>query len=168
MKKLVVVLVAMIASVTAAVAQNYMVVDSEKIFKSMTEYTSALSELETLSEKYQESVDAKFETLAQNYNTYAAQRNTLSAAERTARESAILKEEEAAEEFQAKYFAEDGELMERRIELISPIQKRVFDAIENYSEANGFDLVLDLASNATILYKSNRVDRTEAIIELLK
>ncbi len=168
MKRLVVLLVAMIASAASVAAQNYMVVDSEQIFKSLTAYTSALTELETLGERYQTAVDTKFSAVETLYNSYMAQRNSLSATERAARESEILKAEEAANEYQESIFSTEGLLMERRIELISPIQTRVFETIESYAVTNGFDLVIDIAANATILYKSANVDRTTAIINLLK
>lgn len=168
MKRLVILFVALFASVATLSAQNYMVVDSEQIFKSIDAYNSALTELETLSERYQQSVDAKFTAVENLYNTYVAQRNSLTASERTARESAILEKEEEANEYQESIFSTDGALMKRRIELIQPIQSRVFETIEAYAKINGFDLVLDLASNATILYKSAAVDRTNAIINMLK
>ncbi len=168
MKRLVVFLVAIFASVTSLAAQNYMVVNSEQIFKSITAYNSALTELETLASRYQVSVDAKFSDVEQLYNTYMAQRNSLTAAQRTQRESDILKAEEDANEYQESIFSTEGELMARRIELISPIQSRVFETIESYAVTNGFDLVIDLSSNATVLYNSDRVNRTSEIINLLK
>ncbi len=168
MKKLAVLFVAIFASMASLSAQNYMVVDSEKIFKSIAAYNSALTELESLAERYQASVDAKFSEIETIYNTYVAQRNSLNAAQRTSYESEILKMEEAANEYQESIFSTEGSLMQRRIELISPIQSRVFETIEAYAKLNGFDLVLDLASNATILYKSAAVDRTEAVINMLK
>ncbi|MFI3316914.1 MAG: OmpH family outer membrane protein [Rikenellaceae bacterium] len=168
MKKIVVFLVAIFASVASLSAQNYMVVDSEKVFKSIAEYNTALSELETLSASYQKSVDAKFEEVESLYSTYMSRRTSLTEAQRSAYESQILEKESEANEYQESLFSNDGSLMERRIELISPIQTKVFAAIENYAKANGFDLVLDLASNATVLYKSDKIDRTEAVIAYLK
>lgn len=168
MKRLLVVAVALIASISTLSAQNYMTVDSEKIFTSLTDYNTAIKEVETLSTTYQANVDKRFEEVQNLYNNYVAQRNTLSATERDARESAILKAEEEANLYQETIFSTDGELMKRRVELISPIQKRVFEAIEAYAKANGFDLVLDTTSNATILYKAENIDRTEAIIAILK
>ncbi|MFR9503372.1 MAG: OmpH family outer membrane protein [Rikenellaceae bacterium] len=168
MKKLLVLTIAIIASLSALAAQNYMVVDSEQIFKSMPDYNSALSELESLAEGYQKNVDAQFEAVETLYTTYMAQRNSLTTAERTARESEILKKEEEANEYQESIFSTDGSLMKRRLELISPIQKKVFEAIESYAKANGFDMVIDLASNATVLYYSEQVNRTDAIITILK
>ena len=168
MKRLLILFVAIIASLTNLAAQNYMVVNSEQIFKSITAYNSALTEIETLSQRYQTGVDAKFNAVEQMYNSYIAQRNSMTAAQRTARESEILKAEEEANEYQESIFSTEGELMKRRIELISPIQSRVFETIESYAITNGFDLVIDLSSNATVLYNSERVDRTTDIINLLK
>ncbi len=167
MKRLTLVCLALIASVVSLSAQNYMVVNSETIFKSLTAYNSALTELETLSTRYQASVDAKFEGVETLYTTYMAQRNSLSAADRAARESEILKKEEEANEYQESIFSTDGALMQRRLELISPIQSRVFETNEAYAKLNGFDLVIDIASNATLLYYSQAVDRTTEVVKML-
>ena len=43
-----------------------------------------------------------------------------------------------------------------------------FVAIEKYAREQGCDLVLDSASNATMLYCSPAVNHTEQIIALLK
>ncbi len=168
MRKIVVLLVAIIASVSVLSAQNYMVVDSEKVFTSLTEYNKALSEIEALSTSYQSNVDSRFAKVETMYNSYVAERGNLSTTARAARESEILKAEEEANLYQETIFSAEGELMKRRLELISPIQQRVFAAIEAFAKANGFDLVLDTASNATILYKSSAVDKTDAIIATLK
>ena len=58
--------------------------------------------------------------------------------------------------------------MKKRLELIQPIQKQVFDAIDTYAKANGIDLVLDAASNPTLLFNSTAIDRTDAVIKTLK
>ncbi len=168
MKKLAIILAAIFASTAALSAQNYMVVNSEDVFKSIPEYTAALSELDLLAEGYQKSVDEKFEQVENLYNMYVAQRNSITAADRASRESEILKKEEEANEYQESIFSTEGVLMQRRVELISPIQKRVFAAIESYAKVHGFDLVLDLASNSTILYYSESANRTDAVIQSLK
>ena len=59
-------------------------------------------------------------------------------------------------------------MVKKRIELIQPIQKRVFSAIDSYAKAGGYDMVLDSAANAAMLYSSESVNHTQKIIELLK
>lgn len=153
---------------TNAMAQNYVVVDSEKIFKSIDAYNIALSSLDTLAEQYQEAVDKKFEQVESLYQNYMARKSTLTESARKSVEEQILKLEAEAVAYQESIFSEQGELFKKRVEVIAPIQTMVFTAIENYALANGFDLIMDLASNPTMLFTSAKIDRTEAIIDLLK
>lgn len=149
-------------------AQNYILVNSEKVFKSIDAYNSALNELDNLAEQYQNLVDAKFAEVETLYNNYMNQKATLSAAARQARENAILTKEKEAAEYQEGIFGTDGSLMKKRLELIQPIQKKVFDAIAAYAAEAGADMVLDSANNATLLYNAPKVDRTQQVIEALK
>ncbi len=168
MKRMIVALVALVLSVTAVSAQNYMVVDSEKVFKSIEQYNNALTQLETLAQNYQSRVDAKFQEVETLYNNYIAQRAALSEAMRQQREQQILQREQEATEYQESIFGTDGELMKKRMELIQPIQQKVFQTIENFSKQYGYDLVIDISANPTVLYYSSRVDFTQRIIEALR
>ena len=168
MKRAILAIVAMVMTVGMATAQSYMVVDSEKVFKSIDAYNNALEQIEALSAEYQKQVDAKFEEVETLYNNYMMQRASLSSTLRQQQEQTILQKEAEATKFQESLFGTDGALMKRRIELIQPIQKRVFDAIEGFSKQYGYDLVIDISANPTVLYYSEKVNFTERIIETLK
>jgi outer membrane protein len=92
----------------------------------------------------------------------------MSAASQAAAENQILAKEQEATKFQESIFGTDGTLMKKRIELIQPIQQRVFKAIEEYAKEKGYELVLDIAQNAEVLYYSPKADHTQAIIERVK
>lgn len=149
-------------------AQNYAIVNSEKIFTSIDAYNQAVTTLNTLGETYQKQVDAKFQEVEALYNNYMVQKAQLSEKARESRESDILAKEQAATEFQESIFGKEGTLMKKRLELIQPIQKKVFDAIEQYAKDHAIDLVLDAASNPTLLYNSTAIDRTEDVIRIVK
>ncbi len=168
MKKLAILVVATIVSAMTITAQNYMVVDSKKIFESLEEYTQALETIDAEGEEYQKSVDAKFDYVESMYNNYTLRANSLSSSERATYESRITELENKAIEYQESIFSSNGVLMKRRLELLAPIQTKVFEAIEVYAKRNKFDLVLDETSNATILYKSEAVDHTQGVIMELK
>ena len=158
----------LLLSVTALAAQNYIVVNSEKVFKSIDAYNQALTELDELARQYQQQVDNRYALIEQLYQNYVAQKASLTAATRQQRENDILEREKEAQEYQESIFGAEGTLMKKRQELIQPIQKRVFDAIEAYAKQAGADLVLDASNNPTLLYFNTPVDRTEAIIQALK
>lgn len=168
MRRFIFAVMAMVLSLGVASAQNYMVVDSEKVFKSLPEYNNALEQIESISQSYQSAVDAKFKEVEDFYNSYMQRRASLSATSRQQAEQMILDMEAKATEYQESLFGTDGELMKKRMELIQPIQQRVFDAIERFSMQNGYDLVIDIAANPTVLYYSDKVNFTQRIIDSLK
>lgn len=158
----------LLLSLTTLAAQNYIVVNSEKVFKSIDAYNKALTELDELARQYQTQVDAKYADVEQLYENYMSQKASLSAQSRQTRENAILEREKEAQQYQESLFGTDGTLMKKRQELIQPIQKRVFDAIDHYAKQQGVDMVLDSSNNPTLLYNSERIDRTQSIIDALK
>ena len=80
MKKIFLMLALTFGLATMASAQNYAVVNSEKVFKSIEAYNDALKQLDTLAEQYQKQVDEKFEAVETLYNTYMERKSSLSAA----------------------------------------------------------------------------------------
>ena len=167
MKRLILIAVFVLTTGTLA-AQNYIIVNSEKVFKSIDAYNTALSTLDKLAEQYQDLVDAKFAEVETLYNNYMNQKASLTAATRQTRENDILAKEKAAQEYQETLFGNDGTLMKKRVEMIEPIQKKVFSAIEAYAKQVGADVVLDSANNPTLLYSNPSVDRTQQVIDVLK
>ena len=167
MKRLILIAVFVLTTGTLA-AQNYIIVNSEKVFKSIDAYNTALSTLDKLAEQYQDMVDAKFAEVETLYNNYMNQKASLTAATRQTRENDILAKEKAAQEYQETLFGNDGTLIKKRIEMIEPIQKKVFAAIEAYAKQAGADVVLDSANNPTLLYTNPSVERTQQVIDALK
>ncbi|MDE5707706.1 MAG: OmpH family outer membrane protein [Alistipes sp.] len=168
MKRLTLLVFAFIATLGTLSAQNYIVVDSEKIFKSLDDYNTAIASLDRMAEEYQQRIDDEYEAIASLYAEYKAQEATLSAYLRQQQQNTILSREEAIEKFQRETFGPEGTLMKKRLELIQPIQKRVFEALSRYAAAKGYDLILDSASNPTLLYHGPKTDHTQALIEFIK
>ncbi len=168
MKRIILTAMFALATLGIASAQKYFVINSEMVFKSLDSYNNAIAQLDNLAKQYQAEVDNKFKSIETLYNSYMAQKSSLSASTRATVEQQILQKEQEAQKYQQEIFGEDGTLMKKRVELIKPIQTKVFATIEKYAKENGYDLVLDKASNASMLYSSDAIDKTSEIIEELK
>ncbi len=168
MKKIIIFSVMVFCGISSLLAQNYMVVDSKAIFSSLSEYTAALETIEELGKGYQSQVDAKFSEVESMYNSYMSRQSTMNTSERAVAQSRVERAESEAVAFQESLFSQNGTLVKRRVEILAPIQERVFGAIESYAKLHNFDMVLDEASSPTVIYKSSKIDHTTAIIELLK
>ena len=168
MRRSILALLVAVAMCGVVSAQKLCVIDSEKVFKSIAAYNEAMTSLDKLSKEYQQTVEAKYKQVETLYNQYQAQKASLNESARQSVEQQILTLEQEAQKLQQSLFGTEGQLMKRRVELIEPVQKRVFAAIEKYAEQNGYDLVLDKASNVSLLYSSKAVDHTQQIIEMVK
>ena len=85
MKRFILTLTAILGLAAAVSAQNYAVVNSEKIFKSIAKYNEAIEQLDAMANEYQKQVDAKFEEVEKVYNAYMSRRSQLSAASQAAK-----------------------------------------------------------------------------------
>lgn len=149
-------------------AQNFIVIDSEKVFKSIDAYNTAIARLDELAQEYQQQVDDRFAKVETLYNQYMAQKTSLSASARQARENAILALEKEAADYQESIFGQEGTLMKKRVELIEPIQKEVFAAIERYARKIGARAVIDSSNNPTLLYADPEAEHTQQVIATLQ
>ena len=86
MKRLILTIALVLGLSVAASAQNYAVVNSEKIFKSIEAYNAAIKQLDELADGYQKQVHEKFAEVERLYNAYMARRSSLSAASQQANE----------------------------------------------------------------------------------
>lgn len=168
MKKIAILAVMLVAFATAAVAQKHMVVNTEKIFKALPAYAQAIDSIDRLAKQYQSVIDTNYANIEKQYNDYQAQKQYLTESARRTREDAIMAREAEVEKYQEDKFGQEGEIIKKRVELIKPIQDKVFGVISQYAQNNGYTLVIDLSSNPSVIYSSPAVDKTEEIIKLLK
>ncbi len=159
---------ALAASVNIAAAQSAIVVDSQKVLDSMKEYKTATAQLEELTEAYKAGVEAKFESVENLFNDYAARKSSYTTAQAQAKEKEILAKESEATGYQERHFGAEGTIAKRQLELMKPIEEKVREAIAKYAEANNVELVIDATSNMTVLYTTPGADRTAQIISALK
>lgn len=168
MKKLIVLFVLVLGTLGSAWAQGYAFVNSELIFKSQTDYNDAIKQLDELSALYQKNIDDAYAELDKTYNNFVAQKNYLSETNQKVREDEIVAREKEIKKYQEDVFGQEGDLMKKRVELIKPIQDRVFEAINQYATTNQLGMIVDRANNQTLLYYSPALDKTDEIINMLK
>lgn len=169
MKKLIVISAALLlCSVTSSFAQKYFMVSSEEIFKSLAEYNQAIETLDKMEAQYIENIENAYELIEEQYNTYKEQANFLSESNRSLKEAQIIENEKKVTEYQEKTLGDNGDLIKKRIELIQPIQEKVFGVIETYAQSQGYDMVIDIATTPSIIYYKPELDKTNEIIESLK
>ncbi|TVQ80345.1 MAG: OmpH family outer membrane protein [Flavobacteriales bacterium] len=147
--------------------QRIAIVDTEKILRRIPEYNSAQKELDQLSGNWEGEVEALMMEAQALAKSYRAEKVLLTEEMRREREEAIAKKEKEARELQRKYFGPKGELFQKRMEMVKPIQDQVYNAIQDVALQRKYDLVLDRANALTILYVSEKMDISDEVLAKL-
>jgi outer membrane protein len=152
---------------SSANAQRFAYVDSEYILSQMPAYKSAQTQIDELSKKWQEEIDAKFEEIDKLYKTYQAEKVLLTKDLQTKRENEIIEKEREAKKLQNDKFGYEGELFKKRQELIKPVQDKVYDAINKVAKNNGLDFIFDKSGDMLMLVSNPKFDRSDEVLEEL-
>lgn len=167
MKKIAVILLAAAASVLAASAQKFALVDMEYIFKNIPAYEMANEQLNQLSQRWQKEVEAIGKEAETMYQNYLSDKVFLTEEQVKKREEEIVAKEKAATELRFKYFGPEGELYQKRQTLLKPIQDDVYNAVKKVAEERGYQTIFDRASSTEIIYASPRIDVSNEVLAKL-
>ena len=83
------------------------------------------------------------------------------------RESEIINKEKDAKELQRKRFGPEGDLYKKRTELVKPIQDKVYNAIQDFSNEKRYDIIFDKSSNLIMLFSNPDLDKSDDILKIL-
>ena len=147
--------------------QKIVYVDSEYIMENIPEYGDAQEELNALSTKWQKEVKAVYDKVSEMYSKYQTEMLLLSEDQKRAREQAIVDKEQEAKNLQMQYFGSEGQLYQKRTELIQPIQEKVYTAMKEVAQTKNYAFVLDLASGTSVLYASDKNDISDDVLDQL-
>lgn len=167
MRKLFIIAMLLGAFGLSASAQKFALVDMEYILSNIPAYERANEQLNQISRRWQdevEALDAEAKTLYRNYQNEAM---FLSESQKQEREAAIIAKEREAADLKKKYFGPEGELYQKRQSLIGPIQEEVYNAVKGIAQAKGFQLILDRASDNGIIFASPAIDISNEVLTKL-
>jgi outer membrane protein len=148
-------------------AQKFALVDMEYILKNIPAYERANEQLNQVSKQWQAEVDALTTEAQTLYKNYQNEVVFLSKEQKKDRQDAIVEKEKQAADLKKQYFGPEGELYKKRNALMSPIQEEIYNAVKDIAEQRGYQLVLDRASDAGIIFGSPKIDISSEVLRKL-
>ena len=147
--------------------QKFAYVDSDYILSNIPEYADAQEELNAMSTQWQNEVKAVYDKVSEMYKKYQTEMVLLSEDQKRAREQDIVNKEQEAKNLQMQYFGAEGQLYQKREELVQPIQEKIYNALTEVSQTKGYTFVFDMASGTSILYASEKADISDDVLDQL-
>ena len=148
-------------------AQKFAYVDSDYILERLPEYGSAQDQIEKLSLNWQSEIEEVYQEIDLMYKKYQADKILLTQEMKNKRESDIINKEKEAKELQRKRFGPDGDLYKKRQELVKPIQDKIYNAIQDFSNEKRYDIIFDKSSNLIMLFSNPSLDKSDDILKML-
>lgn len=148
-------------------AQKFAFVDTEYVLGKVPAYESAQDQLDQVSERWQQEVDALLDEVKTLYKNYQNDLVFLSDEMKVKRENAIVEKEQEAKELRKTYFGSEGELYKKRESLIKPIQDEVYNAVKEVAKEGGYAVIYDKTSAANVIYAAPALDVSDKVVEKL-
>jgi len=167
-KSLLVSILAVFALSTHGLSQRIAYVDLNEVLSSMDDYNQAQEELDAIAEKWRQEINQDYDKIKGLYNKYQAEQVLLSDEAKSKQENEIMDLEKKVRDMQRKRFGPEGDLFRKREELVTPIQEKIFDAVEDYASERGYDFIFDKNSATGMLFGNPRFDKTSDLINRLK
>ncbi len=164
MKKMFLSLLLIMTTILSAQAQKFALVDMEYILKRIPAYEQANREIESLSKQWQSAIEAKANEAKALYEAYQKTSERMSASQKVAKEEQIIKKEKEAAELRKEYFGPEGKFMQKRQELIAPIQDAIYNAVKSIATRENYDAVIDRASAQSMIFASPRIDISNDVL----
>ena len=152
----------MLLSLSAS-AQRIAIVDINEVLGSFSDYQAAEKQIDKAAAEWRQEIAQEYDQIKAMYNKYQAEQVLLNEDQKTQREDEIMAAETAVRETQKKRFGPEGDLFNKRQEMVSPIQDKVYSAIEDFAADRGYDLIFDKGGAAGLLFVTEEYDKTEEI-----
>ena len=165
MKKIVLSVLIALSTVFFSYGQKYAYVDTEYVLKNIPEYTDAQDMLDELASEWQKEIEEIFAEIDKMYKDYQAEAILLPEDMKRKKENDIVEKEKEAKALQKKKFGRDGDLHKKRMELVQPIQEKVYNAIEEIATTRNFAFVFDKSAGNTILFAQSKFDISDDVLD---
>ena len=167
MKKSILSLLLIITFSLPSMSQKNAYVDTEYILSKIPAYENAQTKLDNLSKGWKGEIEKKYKKVEEEYNKYQTESALLSSEMKRQREDDIINMEKEANELKDKYFGSEGELYNKRKELVEPIQEEVYNAIKEIATEGNYGFIFDKSADMSLIYTDPKYDISDDILKKL-
>lgn len=157
----------MLLFVPSVQAQKYACVNVDMVLHSIPDYNQVLNRLNRYTAEWQEELEAKQQEIDLLRQDYQQEAYLLPDNLKQRRQAEITTKETELRALQRQYFGPGGELEQKRVELMKPVQDRVNNAIERVAREKNYAFVFDKSVAGTIVYVSDKYDISNQVLEIL-
>ncbi|MGY6520257.1 MAG: OmpH family outer membrane protein [Mongoliitalea sp.] len=149
-------------------AQKFGYVDTEYLLNKHPDYKLIQNELESLRSEWTKQAQSLEQGIKEMYASLKAEEVLLTEEMYNERMKAIREKEKESQTFNNRIFGLNGQYYQKQLELMQPLQSKIFDAIDRVCKRYGLAVLFDKASGPLqMIYSDPRHDYSEFVLEEL-
>ena len=149
-------------------AQRFGYVDTDYVLETLPSYRTAQQQLQTQAENWAKEIENHQTQLDRMQQELEAERILLTKEKIQEREEKIIAKKEEIKKLQDKRYGPKGDMISTRINLVKPIQDRVFNAVNRVAKKRNYSFIFDKANGDLImLYSDPKYDISEEVLRTL-
>jgi outer membrane protein len=142
-------------------------INSETILAALPEAQDAQKQLDALTGTWQTDLTKMQADLQKKFDEYDKKKLIMSDKRRSEIEKELQDMDKKMVDFRTQKFGGTGELYTKQSELMKPVQDKIFKAVKDVADEEGYDYVFDKTSTTLLLYANVKHDLTGKVISKL-
>ncbi len=142
-------------------------INSATVMEQLNEAQDAQKQIDALSQQWQADLNQMANDMQRKVEDYDKRKLIMSDKRRAEVEKELQDLDKKIVDFRNQKFGTSGELFAKQNELMKPIQEKLFKAVKDVADEEGYDYVVDRSSSTLLLYASTKHDLTQKIIQKL-
>ncbi|HRE40078.1 MAG TPA: OmpH family outer membrane protein [Ignavibacteria bacterium] len=167
-KKIILLIVFLIAGSSVYSQSKIGYVDSKKIIDGMQESQDAKLRLDNLVDEWQGQLRILQDSLKNMRDDYEKKKLILTEQLKNQREQEITALSASIDNYKVQKFGEGGEYFQKQKEFMKPVQDRVFLAIETVAKREDYDYVIDRSGSISLLFVNEKNDLTAKVVKVIE
>ncbi len=155
------------ASSVSAQEQKIGYVDTDYILSQMSEYEGVKQQLSSISSEWNTQLEEMKNEIDNLKQDFQAREILYTDEQRAKKQQEIQNKVQQRQQFLDQKFGAEGEYFTKQQELLEPIQRKIFNAINTVAKRQDFDFVFDRAQKSSMLYSVQEWNLNDEVLQEL-
>lgn len=143
-------------------------ISSDAIMRQLPDAQDAQKQLDALVAEWQGELNRLQQEWKGKFEEYDRKKLIMTDQRRSAEERELRELDQKIADFRNQKFGQNGELFAKQDELMKPVQDRVFKAIRDVAEEEGYDYIFDKSGEILLMYSNEKLDLTQKVLQKLQ
>jgi len=148
-------------------AQKFVYVDTDYILENIPEYKQAQKKLDEIADGWRAEIDKQYKEIDELYRAYQAEQILMPEDMKVKKQAEIENKEKSVKDYQKQKFGYEGELFQKKQELVKPVQDKIYNEIQKMASEKAYDFVFDKSSGVSMLFASPKYNKSDDILRAM-